>query len=66
MLSEAEQAALACCERLTAYDLSGSRPLHAALAEHFAQKQAAEIAATVDQDESLDAAERGRAVPVAE
>jgi hypothetical protein len=31
---------------LTDYDLPGFPPLHAALAEHFSQKQVAEIAAT--------------------
>ena len=47
MFSEAEQAALAYCEGLTDYDLPGFLPLHAAPAEHFSQKQVAEIAATV-------------------
>ncbi|MGH6919715.1 MAG: LamG-like jellyroll fold domain-containing protein [Geminicoccaceae bacterium] len=41
------EAALAYCEGLTDYDLPGFPPLHAALAEHFSQKQVAEIAATV-------------------
>ena len=40
------EAALAYCERLTVYDLPGLPPLHAGLAEHFSQKQIAEIAAT--------------------
>jgi hypothetical protein len=35
------------CEGLTDYDLPGFLSLHAALAEHFSQKQVAEIAATV-------------------
>jgi hypothetical protein len=33
--------------RVDDYDLPGLPPLHAALAEHFSQKQIAEIAATV-------------------
>ena len=33
--------------RLTDYDLPGLPPLHAGLAEHFSQKQIAEIAAKV-------------------
>jgi hypothetical protein len=40
------EAALAYCEGLTVYDLPGLPPLHAGLAEHFSQKQIAEIAAT--------------------
>ena len=32
---------------MTDYDLPGLPPLHAGLAEHFSQKQIAEIAATV-------------------
>jgi hypothetical protein len=40
------EAALAYCEGLTDYDLPGLPPLHAGLAEPFAQKQVAEIAAT--------------------
>jgi AhpD family alkylhydroperoxidase len=47
MFSADEQAALAYCEGLTAYDLPGFAALHDALAEHFEEKQIAEIAAIV-------------------
>ncbi|MBO6901786.1 MAG: carboxymuconolactone decarboxylase family protein [Rhizobiaceae bacterium] len=47
MFSEAEQAALAYCEGLTAYDLPGFAALHDALTKHFDDKQIAEIAAIV-------------------
>lgn len=42
-----EQAALAYCEGLTVYELSGFSKLHEALAAHFEEKQVAEIAALV-------------------
>lgn len=47
MFEAPEQAALAYCEGLTAYDLAGFPALHDALAEHFDEKQIAEIAAIV-------------------
>lgn len=42
-----EQAALAYCEGLTAYDLAGFAPLHDALSVHFSAIEIAEIAAIV-------------------
>jgi hypothetical protein len=45
--AQSGEAALAYCEGLTDYDLPGLPPLHAGLAEHFSQRQIAEIAATV-------------------
>jgi AhpD family alkylhydroperoxidase len=47
MFGPEEQAALAYCEGLTAYDLPGFAALHEALAVHFTEKQVAEIAAIV-------------------
>lgn len=47
MFADDEKAALAYCEGLTAYDLPGFAGLHDALAEHFEEKQIAEIAAIV-------------------
>lgn len=47
MFSDVEQAALAYCEALTAYDLQGFPSIHAALAIHFDEKAVAEIAAIV-------------------
>lgn len=47
MFEAPEQAALAYCEGLTAYDLAGFPALHDALAEHYDEKQIAEIAAIV-------------------
>lgn len=47
MFEADEQAALAYCEGLTAYDLPGFAALHDALTAHFDEKQIAEIAAIV-------------------
>ena len=47
MFSPPEQAALAYCEGLTAYDLKGFGPLHDALGDHFTETEIAEIAAIV-------------------
>lgn len=47
MFSDAEQAALAYCEALTDYDLHGFPAVHARLANHFDEKEIAEIAAIV-------------------
>ena len=45
MYSAPEQAALAYCEALTAYDLAGFPAAHTALAAHFGEGEIAEIAA---------------------
>lgn len=67
MFAEAEQGALAYCEGLTDYDLPRFPPLHAALAEHFSQKQVAEIAATVINMNLWTRLKRAQgAIPVAE
>jgi AhpD family alkylhydroperoxidase len=47
LFTTAEQAALAYCETLTDYDLSGFPAVHAALAEHLDEKTIAEVAAIV-------------------
>lgn len=47
MFTAEEQAALAYCEGLTIYKLSGFSELHQALSVHFEEKQIAEIAALV-------------------
>ena len=47
MFTPDEQAALAYCEGLTAYDLNGFAALHDALTRYFDEKQIAEIAAIV-------------------
>ncbi|WP_226782770.1 carboxymuconolactone decarboxylase family protein [Oceaniglobus trochenteri] len=47
MFTPEEQAALAYCEGLTAYDLPGFAALHDALKAHFDEKAIAEIAAIV-------------------
>ena len=47
MFEADEKAALAYCEGLTVYVLPGFAPLHAALAEHFEEKQIVENAAIV-------------------
>lgn len=47
MFSDAEQAALAYCEGLTAYDQSNFEPLHAAMNTYFSEVEIAEIAAIV-------------------
>ncbi len=47
MFTAPEQAALAYCEALTAYDLQGFPPLHDAMTSHFSKLEIAEIAAIV-------------------
>lgn len=47
MFTAPEQAALAYCEVLTAYDPAAFAPLHDAMAAHFAPVEIAEIAAIV-------------------
>ncbi len=47
LYSAAEQAALAYCEALTAFDLPGFPATHDAMKEHFGEQEIAEVAAIV-------------------
>lgn len=47
MFSASEQVALAYCEGLTDYDLTGFASLHQAMTDHFSETEIAEIAAIV-------------------